>query len=165
MRKILGVLALMCMFTSNAYATNWHNMSQSQRDLTIISAGLYDYGNYGGSCKEWVRAVVLRATGYHVWVGSNNSTQDAWLYNGSNDVDHVVKETYSITNVQYGDIIQMYNVSTGEPHTAIVVNNDGNGMTWLDSNWVATNEVGTHPVTFSYFNSKYGSRYTIYSIK
>lgn len=99
MRKILGVFAFICMFASNAYATDWHDMTQSQRDLTIISAGLYDYGNYGGSCKEWVRDVVERATGYHVTIGSNNSTQDGWLYNGTNDGDHVVGETYSITSV------------------------------------------------------------------
>jgi len=59
----------------------------------------------------------------------------------------------------------MYNEDDEYPHTAIVVSNNGSGMTWLDSNWVSANTVGTHDVTFTYFNSNFGSRYTIYSIK
>jgi len=148
--------------SANTAFADWHTMSQSQRDSTLFSAGLADYGKTftGLSCKEWVRAVIYRATGYHVLIGSTNGTGYVWNYDGTNDDDHVIEQYQSIGDVQFMDVIQMSPV-----HTAFVVSTTATHMTWLDCNWVGAWKIGIHSMSFADFSSTYGTAYTIYHIE
>ena len=157
--------AEMKMTVKEKRSLDWHSLSQSQKDDEIMNTAFADYGLYVGiQCKPWVQRVVNTATSGHVTVPLTQSNQYQWYDDQSG---HIVGRSTLIENVQRADIIQMYLYINGgwTPHTAIVVYKDSSGMMWIDSNWVATNTVGTHYVTYSQFYSWASNRYTVYHVQ
>lgn len=140
----------------------WHNLTSAEKEARIICEAFVDLGDYVGlSCKEWVRAVVTRASYNHVPLPATASNLYSWQadYTG-----HIMGYSKAIQNTVTGDIIQMKR-NNGTPHTAIVTGKTSSGMYWIHSNWSSYNTVSQTFISYSYFNTNYGTNYTIYRIE
>ncbi len=143
----------------------WDNLTQSQKDDQIINTANLDNGkNVGIQCKPWVQKVVALASSNHVAVPTTKTNGYEW---NNDPYGHVLGRSTMIENVRRADIVQMYVYTKlySGPHTAIVVSKDANGINWMDSNWIATNTVGIHYMTFAEFYSVTHSKYTVYHVQ
>jgi hypothetical protein len=152
----------------------WNKLSQSTKDLTLYSTALYDVNKKVGlCCKDWVRKVVLNASGLTIpstVVAPNSGYDYTWKQDNSWVCGNIVGRSTAIQYVNFMDIIQMQLLlknGTYGPHTTIVVSTDAKGMNWMDSNWDPVNHpdsVCVHYITYASFNSMVGTRYNIYHI-
>lgn len=155
---------------SYASGTNtWHSMAQWQRNQAIVNRA-YQYLNInvGIQCKEWVRKVVKEASVNHVTIPATSPAPNDWYWQSDYPYNNVVGMSTLAEYMQVGWIIQM-RLSTGIAHTAIVVGNNGYGITLIDSNWFSTsapNTVKTHFLTYTEFYSKlaFSSSFSVYYI-
>lgn len=130
----------------------WHDWTQQQRNQAIVNRA-YDDNNawVGESCKEWVRTVVYDASSGAVTIPSTHPDLYYWYSHA-----YVVGRSGLIQYAQPGEIVQM-KLTSGYPHTAIVVSVSAYGVTFIESNWDATPEdetdayVHTRYVTFADF--------------
>jgi len=155
----------------------WQSMSQQQRNQAIINAGLnghtYSQGTasqslyYSGlQCKPWVTSVVSTASSGAVSLPATAS--DGYQWNSS---PHVMTMSSNLQALQPGWILQLEesasfiarNKSATGPHTAIVLSVSPTGIYLLDSNWVATNTVGVHFMTWADLKNDF-VYYTVYQI-
>ena len=142
--------------------SDWNSLTQTQKDDKIINRAYVDNGVYVGlECKPWVSKVVYDATAGYVILPSTLPNYYEW---GS--ASHVVRRYLTIRNVDRGDIIQMKFLSTGGPHTAIVVSKNSTGMTWIQSNVRPPygKTVSVDPMSFTIFDSKFGTQYSVYRV-
>jgi len=136
-------------------AVPWHDISQEFRNYLIVQYGSLDRGKIGGECKPWVQDVVYRASGQHVWLPQTVPDANGWYWA---DDPHVGRrDGADIIEIDPGEIVQMqWRFLNGEttPHTFIVWQTYWHGFDWLDSNWVATNTVGTHYCSYETFDAQ-----------
>lgn len=141
---------------------DWHSLTQTQKDAQIINRANLDNGNYVGlSCKEWVRAVVLSASNNHITIPATNPNNYSWA---NDPTGHVLGRSTMIQNVNTADLIQMKFINGG-PHTAIVLSKNSTGMTWIHSNWHLDQKVSVEFITYSYFNSTFGTNYSVFHVQ
>lgn len=120
--------------------------------------------NLGMQCKPWASGVVQYATGFAL-----PSTQSNGFYLNAGHsfkiVDgNVIGGGTIESGIGIGNIIQMY-ISSGSyigPHTAIFYAYVQGGMYWVDCNFVAPGKVSIHFVSWDWFHSRVGTRYSIY---
>lgn len=166
---IAVIVSIVLSPASYANGTNpWHSMAQWQRNQAIVSRAYQDNDRkVGVQCKVWVQNVLYSVSGGHVWLPQNNPAPNDWYWQNDQN-GHVVGMSIPIQYVQIGWIIQM-RLKSGIPHTAIVVGNNGYGITFIDSNWFylsAPNTVKIHSLTYKEFNDKLESpwSYSVYYI-
>ncbi|MEY3784474.1 MAG: hypothetical protein RLZZ230_796 [Candidatus Parcubacteria bacterium] len=150
----------------------WHDLTQSERNQAIVDETYADLNkNVGVSCKEWVRNIVYRATESHIIIPPNRSSP--YDYKWANDsTGQVVAMSMPIKDVSPGHIIQM-KLSSGWPHTAIVLAKSSTQVTFIESNWDSTPDINSdavvkiRTVTFSkfYSNLKSPGSYTVYFVQ
>jgi hypothetical protein len=139
--------------------SGWHGLSQAARNQAIVDAtAAWGNGSWGGQCKVWVQNVVNAASGASGLIPTNNGSC-YWNYG-----PYVVGRSGSIQTANPGEIIQM-TLTSGGPHTAIVVSKGSYGITFKESNWCSGNceLVGTRYVTYGAFNSQV-SCFSIYYV-
>ena len=135
MKKSMSVCTLflfaalfMAVNTNQAYA-GWHEWSQSIRNQAIVDeTANYNEGDDGGECKVWVQNVVNDASGS--WLIPTNSGNDCYWSYGA----YVSPRSGYIEDVVPGEIVQM-ELSSGGPHTAIVLGISPYGVTFIENNW------------------------------
>ena len=146
-------------------AAQWKALSQTARNGAILDRAGQDLGqNVGLQCKPWVSLVVSSAsTGVasttQTVTSPTNMTTNANGWAWYQPSQFIVGMSTNIRYVQPGWIIQMrlHDPTTHafiNPHTAIVQAISGSGVTFVDSNYVGTNTVGTHYMTFSDFEAR-----------
>jgi hypothetical protein len=70
---LLMVIAVFVFSFSSAAYAGWHDFTQSQRNQAIVNeAESWTTGEYGNTCKEWIRTVVKNASNYAVNIPSNS---------------------------------------------------------------------------------------------
>jgi len=155
-------------------------MTQSQKDLTLSSAAVADNNNYVGvQCLAWVQAVVPRASGGVVNIPTFMDWPYEYQLKAPNTAHVVNRNVTDIKNVQLMDIVQMYwypraakgKIRAWDPHTAFVLRKTATSMDFLDCNFVGTDIVGVHTVTFADFVSftdktlNSGAGFTVYHVQ
>lgn len=146
-------------------ASQWKAASQSTRNQMILDRAARDIGRYVGiQCKPWVSKVVSDASSGTATVSPTvtspwNTKVDPYGWALSPSSAYTIGMSTDIRNVQPGWIVQMrlHNPVTHAftyPHTAIVAGRTTTGVNFVDSNYVATNTVGTHFMTFADFEAK-----------
>ena len=139
----------------------WHEWSQTTRNQAIVDKSYADLGKWGGQCKKWVQKVVSLASGGAVTIpGNMPDPNDYRWYSGA----YVVGMITNIRNVKPGWIVQMKFKSNGVPHTFIVVGVTSSGMYVVESNYNKNEMVGLRFWTFTDFDTKVGSFYSLYYI-
>lgn len=132
----------------------WRNLTQSQRNAAIVSRGYADNGKYVGlNCKEWARKVVYDASKTVVWLPSTLPDANGWYFAPSSYL-YGCLSVYCISAVKPGYIVQMqWRQQSGAitPHTMIVTGVTSTGFSVIESNWIASNTVGTRSITFNDF--------------
>ncbi len=161
MLLVLGSLAGSQSAQAQMTATKWRNLSQYERDQAIANMALsyptgYLFTKNGGECKEWVREVVLRASGGAVSIPAN-ATSSTWAYS-----PYVA--SYRPQYPTRGDIIQMQWSTT--LHTMIVLSSDSNGLNVIDCNWYNRDyysRVYRHTIKWADFRAN-AKAYTVYGL-
>ncbi len=163
------VAASAVIFSASAFATDWHSMTQTERDHAILFQGNVDIGKYEGQCKTWIQArVVPIASAGAVSVPPNyDPTLDYMWKSGT----YLVRSSLAISdpNVHVGTIVQMRIHTSGggiTPHTAIISLKDANGITWLESNYYGNGGVTNtrHQTYQEFYNSLENSNtYSLYN--
>lgn len=152
--------------SAGSFLNWWHNLMQSQRNAHIIARAQQDVGvNVQQSCKEWVRTVVLNASGNTVTIPPNSSNDTRWQ---SHSYCRRYAPPVSMANFRVGYIIQMRwrnQNGVSNPHTAIILSRTSSGMDWIESNWQGDQTVRIRHVSFSQFNQAVGSNYSVYKIE
>ena len=109
------------MLSVNVYADGsspWHNLQQWERNQKIIDSSYQDINQWGDTCKVWMQNLVYRASGNHVWLPLNDSS-NVWKWQSDTHGHIVYVNEYSsipIENAQVGWIVQM-KMAAGNPHT------------------------------------------------
>lgn len=175
--RVIVAIATTCFFNiasaDNPATSNlsWHTQPQLDRGMAVVNRALVDNGHLVGvSCKKWAQNVIFSASSGHVWLPLNeNPPYDfMWKYDSTG---HTVPLGIPIQDAQIGDIVQM-KLTSGGPHTAIVVAITSTYLIFAESNWDSTpdieNDAYAHLrlVTFSKFYSEIygGGSYMIYRI-
>jgi len=168
MKKIYSIicLAIFCLSIGAVSAfAGWHDLTQTQRNQAIIDeAQSWTTGDDGGQCKEWVRTVVLNASGNLVNIPSNDGYCE-WGYDA-----YVKERNVDIMSVTAGDLVQMTLSSAygSGPHTLVVLWRGLSGILVRESDWCnpATCETvhESRFVTYSTFDAMV-TCYTIYYIE
>jgi hypothetical protein len=164
----LGIIAAPATADNPRGSNNaWHQLSDRERGMRLISAALFWNGRYGGECKEWIQKVVKNVTNGHVLVPANTAiVTHRWVSDSSG---HILDLGATISSARFGDIVQMVirdRSGNSIGHTAIIGSNSGSSITWLESNYrgdkiVTVNRVQSH----QQFLSSLNGRYTVYRIK
>jgi hypothetical protein len=145
-------------------AAQWHGWQQWIRNQAIVDRTYQDLNrNVGLNCKEWVRKVIRDASMGDVVIPQTLPNENGWYWASHR---YVVGRSTTINYVRPGDILQMnwrLNSGATTPHTAIVLSVGTTGFTVVESNWSATNTVGTRYITFSEWRSKV-PLWSVYSI-
>lgn len=162
MKKLFFTLALVVSTTSlysiNAFAGDWHALTQAVRNQAIVNKTYQDDNkDVGLNCKEWVRKVVYDASKGLVSIPSTASNLYTWLPD-----NNVSGRSGLIQYARPGEIVQML-LSSGIEHTAIVLAVAPTGVTFIESNWNNDETVHTRFVTFTKFKSQVRS-FSIYNI-
>lgn len=138
----------------------WTSLTQAQRNQAIINAGVALLGTSGYNCKEWVRLVVQNASnassGPQRNIPSTKADPNDYMWNSD---PYAIGQSTTMQLAPLGWIIQMRLKSASAPyyvipHTAIVYSKEGDGFTFLYSNWLNDNKVRTHHMSFNEFNNK-----------
>jgi len=149
------VLAALCLLLASpqAHAQSasfwWHYlMTQNGRGYTIVnSAQQHGNGSYGGQCKAWVQNVVWQASRGVVWLPQNDPSC-MWRWRQSSDV-RIVASDYRIY-LRPGQIVQaQVRLGSGalSPHTMIVLWQNGDTISVIESNWGLNERVGRRTVS------------------
>lgn len=171
-RAIVAMIALAltlgAVFLQVAEA-GWHSSSQSYRNSLILNWAWNDYGKKfpNMECKEWVRTVVLNASGGTMSIPStNNADNCTWVW--SQDV-YGYYMSRAIQYAQPGEIVQMRLRNSPYLHTTIVSSVMADRVGFIDENWVPSlgRTVGYHEMLFSDFYSGNSNIacFSIYTIK
>ena len=146
-------------------------MSQQQRNEAIIHEGEgvnnSNLGTVSGlECKPWVQKIVYAASKNAVWIPATSPNDYQWQIVPGDNVIQVTPTTGPIDplSLQPGWILQLQRTNNAGPHTAIVVMATSSGIVLLDSNYIATNTVGMHLMSWASFNKAF-LRYTAYQIQ
>jgi hypothetical protein len=159
-------------------ASNWHNLSDSQRNQFILDEARKWITNplsWGGQCKWWLQNKVVNvASGGAVYLPQNFSspghTYHLAKWKNSSDVQVVWQGAYYCparfaSNLKPGHIIQM-RFQDGGLHTALIESVNAYNMMWIDANWSPNND---ELVRRHYFGLGDWSRkveaWTVYQIK
>ncbi len=145
----------------------WKGLNQLVRNGLIVTRAFQDFTNppknVGLNCKEWARKVVSDASKGVVNLPSTSPDANGWKWSSSS----YVQKLGSITSTLPGDFVQM-NLGIGNPHTAMVLSQNGTDVCWLDSNWNLDNKVTYHCQKISSFLTSVTSggvqMYTAYHI-
>ena len=153
--------------------TDWHMLTQLERNQAIVDATLPDMGTKGGQCKIWVQSLVHRVSASYgssgaVQLPRNKPSPEEYMwYPGPN----VVGLCAPLESASLGWIIQMrikeaHAPSIADPHTAIVIGSTSKHQIWADSNWVAKETVGTHIMPYEkFYKTLYGAgEYSLYYV-
>lgn len=169
---VMACAALMCTTPAQAQSSGfwWHNlMTQYGRNQQIVYRALNENGRYTGvQCKEWVQNVVWGASSGTVWLPQNRPDGAGWYW--SNWAMPVWNIPYAGPSyaAQPGNIIQMVwrnNNNVTNPHTAIVLSNNSQGMQWIDCNWFGDRSVRVHYISHDQFRQAVGWNCTVYEVR
>ena len=154
-----------------AAGTWWDSLSQPEKNRSIIYRADYDAaGNRPVylNCKEWVREVVRSASGGVVVIPPTLPNADGWYW-----ADHpkCQRQWIGIRNAEHGMVCQLnWTQLNGvvTSHTFIVSCKDSNGFWVAESNWGSANKnpirAAYRYITFTEFEQRVGSKYSIYRI-
>jgi hypothetical protein len=159
--------------TVSALATGWHQMTQAQRNLTIISAAIsWTSGTLytgQGECKGWVKTIVLNASGGLVSLPATLSNNYQWATSGSGTPQYILypNSCVPIQNAQAGCIVQMcYKNNDGSvsPHTMIIIAMHASSMDIIDCNFHGDDRIRYANMLFTTFNNAACGLYSLYYI-
>lgn len=159
-------------------AAQWNALTQSGKDLTILSVAMSYIDQANNNCKVFVQTVVTNASGGVVTIPGTADNRYSWKTLPSSIVNRNITD---IANVAPLDIIQMYYYPSATfgwtAHTAIVISKTSTQMTWIDANFkrnaAGLMAVETHDVTFDNYK-KYlkansanlsGGNFTVYHVQ
>ena len=165
--------------TVSALATGWHQMTQAQRNLTIISAAIsWTSGELYtgvGECKGWVQTIVLNASGGLVSLPATQVSpyEYEWATGGSGIL--YPTSQVPISNAVPGCIVQMYYRNrdgiTINPHTMIIIGMHASSMDIIDCNFNGDDRIRyVYNMLFTdFYNAAYDkfgnpNRYSLYYI-
>lgn len=192
-KSLLAALSMLCFgLMTNASYAGWHELTQSERNLRIISGTISYNGQYlggqtwgGGNlgeCKVFLQKVVYDVSTNAgtpvgtVYLPTNNAAPNEYFWGSSqaNSGSYYVlsKGALPLSNWQPGMIVQMRTrMRNGlySPHTAVIISNNGSSISFAESNYSATYTAGTHTNTYTDFRNLleggyYSTRYTVYEI-
>jgi hypothetical protein len=163
------IAATLAVASASSYALDWATMTQEQRNNMILGyAASVPTNTTGGQCYPWVKAVAANASGNSTILEGTWAGEKSW-WNQNGHVG-VVYGDIADTWVKPGMAVQMLikhaSWPNGMPHTFIIGAKDAGGFWMHDSNWVASEKVGHHYITYTDFRSKLysPSSYSIYYI-
>ena len=166
---IVGIISSAWADTPWSSSLPWHLKTQFARNVAITSVASGYIGQWTGkSCKNWVRDTIISASGSHVVIPPNlDAPYDyMWQYDSSG---HTSGTNMPIANVLPGYVVQMH-LTSGWPHTAIVLGVTSSTITFIESNWDSTPGIDsdayvrTRSITHAQFYSGVTS-YSVYVIK
>lgn len=174
--KIVFCLTISQFIASANAATEWHKLTQEDRNRRIVTQAESDFQKIGGECKVWANDVVRVASyfagGQSVQLprATDNDEGYAWMDDGTGyEVSYGHLEPKSMVP---GMIIQMhihYKNGTYGPHTAIVLSNsvETQKLTLIESNYNGNYMVNKRIVGYRDFISSIENKinYTVYTIR
>lgn len=121
-------------------AVSWSSMSQAERNMAILYRADRDNGKFVNlNCKEWVRRVVLDASGGLVYLPQTLPNESGWYFASSR---FLVGMCGGIRSVNQGWIVQMnWRRTDGViiPHTLIIAGRSPSGINVIECNWCMNN--------------------------
>ena len=163
--------AVFLLASETASAGGWeYGMTQQQRNQAILASARADLGlKFSGmQCKDWVRRVVLSASGANGLRRDLPSTALAplvWVWNYS---PFIVNRYVTPQQFLPGNIVQMlirYKDGSYGPHTAIVESVTNAGIVWIEENYGTPNIVERRSVSFYVFSMQVPSNnYSVYEV-
>lgn len=146
--------------------TSWSSMTQAERNMAILYRADRDNGRYVGlNCKEWVRRVLLDASGGLVYLPQTLPNESGWYFAYSR---YLVGMCGGIRYVNQGWIVQMnWRRTDGViiPHTLIIAGRSPSGIYVIESNWCMNNcmTVAYRWISFTDFEAR-AVRYSCYYV-
>ena len=100
-----GLWGVLCVVgVAAAGPAAWHDLPQWSRNTAIYLAAYGDLNKYvGWNCKDWVRQVVLRASGGQVTIPPTSPNADGWSWFPSKDVralGHASQDQFAILGLE-----------------------------------------------------------------
>jgi hypothetical protein len=183
--KLLAVILLIGLITFNfvpikkAYASWWHDLSDSQRNSLILGEAQYEVGGTGGQCKTWIQNLVYYVSGSDLWLpstvtdGGDSYYYAKWVNNqGGSPYCYVAWQgtlycpaSFENHGLQPGNIIQFRHDASGiTPHTAVIEEISSNSLQVIDSNWLSDGVIRRHTISLSWW-ADHVEAWTAYQIK
>ncbi|MDP2790027.1 MAG: hypothetical protein Q8O51_02760 [bacterium] len=150
-------------------ASGWHAMSQTTRNQIIISKALSENRMcVPYNCKTWARHIVEAASGCVTLPSTSMPTicpkADGYAFCPSSNVRLTLQnQSVVYSALKQGQIMQMWYAGNYNPHTAFIYVSDAGGITFLDCNFVGSNMVGTHWMSWSTFYTKV-KQFSVYEV-
>lgn len=175
-----SLIALPLTISPAATMQCWSCVSDQDRNNLIVNRARAEIGKWynpgtpqspgPGSCKNWIRSVVLWAGGPSLPANFTDCSVDpTYCFARWFDSQHIViwqGAYYCPASFNHGivpgNIIQM-RLNTG-PHTGMVESLSSTTMTWIDCNFVASGTVGRHTIDLSWW-AGHVTAWTVYQIK
>lgn len=145
---------------------SWSSMTQTERNMAILYRADRDNGRFVNlNCKEWVRRVVLDASGGLVYLPQTLPNESGWYFASSR---YLVGMCGGIRSVNQGWIVQMNwrrNDGVIVPHTLIIAGRSSSGIYVIECNWCMNNcmTVAYRWISFTDFEAR-AVRYSCYYV-